>query len=178
MSKNPQTDPARDAAMAVVGGFLEVVDRLSAQDTRRLAAEWEGGDEPRRSAARRAVRQAAEASGRSEQLGWLEGHLQQWARGRTAGVTQGALFGRMDDVDLTLARAPGAPAVIDAGAALLVRDGIPAADFDALFGAWGRAIVIGRRGSATAARVGPGGTVARMAGFLATGVPFNHDQDR
>jgi hypothetical protein len=124
------------------------------------------------------VRRAVQEHGLTETLRAVEERLERWGRGRTAGVTQGALFGRMDDVDLTSARASAAPPTIDAAAAVLVRDLIPRADFDALFDAWGRAIVVGRTEPAAPEKVGPGGAAARVAGFLVTGVPFNHDQDR
>jgi hypothetical protein len=131
--------------LAAAERLLERAGRLSIPDLGRLIAAWTAGDEWRRVRARHAVRRAARDGGRSADLQLVEEDVDRWSESLRRGDIRTAGLGQPRHWDEDIARTRAKPAVLDAAAALLVRDLIDRADFDVLFDAWGQ-VIVGKSG--------------------------------
>ena len=127
-----------------LGDFGDQVDRLDAGDCMAMRAAWEGDDPSRRQRAWKEVDAAIATTGRSQAMERLETGLSRWDAMAFIGPTMFAYAGGLPAAvslmaagpDGGLARQSAVPPLLDAGAALLVRDAISDDAFEALVGPW------------------------------------------
>ena len=132
MRKDDEEEPEYAAALA---RFAERVDHLNDTDRLVLRGFWAGGDARARHHAWKAVDAALQASGRDREMKDLEDGLTQWAG---AAFSRGwAGFGYSGPTERGQdERRDSLPVLLDAGAALLLRDVLPPGAFDVLIGPW------------------------------------------
>ncbi len=104
-----------------------------------LAAAWRGGSEAARIAAWDEVRAALRRSRREKALEQARDMILRWATRPDAITGQEAGAG-IAEMLLTDVRRPAMPALIDAAAAILVADQLPADAWLVLIGPWQRAV--------------------------------------
>ena len=141
---DPRATPVPDSDVdPVLEAFMEEAARLNREEERRLATLWQSADGQARRLAWRAVGRLVSGRGRQPPNG--RGRRLDDVRTRVAelGLTaEGSVwtwvFGSMQDVDRGDLRRATVPALLDTAAALILRDRLDGADFDALYGPWRR----------------------------------------
>jgi hypothetical protein len=108
---------------------LETVD----QNQALFLASFDG-DDPARSRARTAMRNAAAAAGRERQLKAAQDEVTRWVNSWFSGGFQLSGYGR--DITPAQAAVGAAPMILDAVGALVLRDLLSPDAFDALIGPW------------------------------------------
>lgn len=125
-------DPAADHELRT---FLETASHLDRERTRVLAAAWRSADPGARQAAWREVRREADLAGRTDALEALRREIELW--GRAAGGSPWTWeWATMTDIDRSDVRRGAMPALLDAAAAILLRDRLSTASVDVLLGPW------------------------------------------
>jgi hypothetical protein len=116
------------------GDPFALFDRLQELPPDRLATlveAWRAVDPADRRRAWAAVKVAARRSGRERQLDEVREVVEGWARRGYAGIDAG-IFGRMTNLDVGETRLAWAPPILDAMAAELLRDVLPAEELATL----------------------------------------------
>jgi hypothetical protein len=128
MRRKKEFGPNQDQVDALLER-LETVDQGQALFLANLA-----GDDAERHAAREAMVTAAGRGGREKELHNAQDEVARWVNMWFTGGFQISGYGR--DVTPGEAAVGAAPVVLDAVGALVVRDLLPAEDFETLIGPW------------------------------------------
>jgi len=119
--------------------FLDRAAHLDPDRTRVLGAAWRAIDPDERHAAWAVIKAEAGGTGRGAQLDQLRTEIELW--GRAAGGSPWTWeFATMTDVDRSNVRRAAMPALIDAAAAILLRDRLDDAVRDTLLAPWEAAL--------------------------------------
>jgi hypothetical protein len=114
--------------------FLDRLDALDQDDLLRLTAAWEGASGEKRREAWRSARAAARAQKRDAAVDRAQSAVVSWSNRRSPMISDAwGTFVAGDQMRADVAR-NAVPALVDAIAALVVRDAIPEGAFDELYG--------------------------------------------
>ncbi len=117
--------------------FYERLAEVTPFESHAMVAAWGAIDPAERTAAWRLVREGTSASDRDDLLDEAREAVMRWSR-ESGSALQGSPYSLThgDDLSRAEARAKALPPVLDAAAALIVRDLVPAEVFDVLYAPW------------------------------------------
>lgn len=122
---------------AELDDLLDFLGELTVDDTRAMAAAWAEIDPAERTSAWALVRSETKAARRDRALDEARETVARWAAGSShslEGSPYSVSYGQ--DLDKRDTRVQAAAPVLDAAAAVIVRDLLPADAFDVLYGPW------------------------------------------
>jgi hypothetical protein len=131
-------DPAEDPVLL---RFMDRAAHLDLEETRALGGAWQAVAQADRSRAWARVRTLLRTTGRERLVGGVAEEIERWGRAQ-GGSPWTWEFGTMTDVDRGDIRRAAMPPLLDAAAAIVLRDALDPADREVLAGPW-EAIVSG-----------------------------------
>jgi hypothetical protein len=131
-------DPAEDTVLL---RFMDRAAHLDREETRALGGAWQAIAQADRDRAWARVRTLLRRTRRERLMGDVAEEIERWGRAQ-GGSPWTWEFGTMTDVDRSDIRRAAMPALLDAAAAVILRDALDSADRDVLVGPW-EAIVSG-----------------------------------
>jgi hypothetical protein len=137
-------EPLDPAIRGDLDDLLAALDGLRQADFARLHAFWNGVEPERRAAAHAHAQEAADRTGRRDEIRRVQDELYEWgAAGRRRGTTgwgEQWVDPGQPEVGDSESRQSAVPALLDTATALALQDTLDEVDFDALFGPWANAM--------------------------------------
>jgi hypothetical protein len=137
---NESRRPNRYDVEEALDDFYGQLAEVTPFDSHTMIAAWGAIDPAERTAAWRLVREETGAAGRGDLLDEARESVLRWSR-ESGSALEGSPYSLThgDDLSRAEARARALPPVLDAAAALIVRDRLPIGIFDVLYAPWAAA---------------------------------------